>query len=244
MMRTLVIGDIHGGLKGLQQALNKAQISKNDLLVFLGDYVDGWSESVATVSFLISLSKTHQCIFIKGNHDDLVYRWLAHGEKPEMWLQHGGLTTYNDYQKCSDAQKKNHLAFYESLHNYYIDESNRLYIHGGFQNLKGPQHEHYETTPYWDRTLWEMVLALDKTITPQHPNYPERLKHFSEIYIGHTPVTRIGKTTPQQAATVWNIDTGAAFLGPITVLDANSKAFWQSDPVFKLYPDEVGRNGK
>ncbi|HAH34085.1 MAG TPA: serine/threonine protein phosphatase, partial [Flavobacteriaceae bacterium] len=39
--RTLVIGDIHGGLKALQQVWKRAQISKEDTLIFLGDYVDG-----------------------------------------------------------------------------------------------------------------------------------------------------------------------------------------------------------
>ena len=33
--RTLVIGDIHGGLKALQQVWSRAHISKEDTLVFL-----------------------------------------------------------------------------------------------------------------------------------------------------------------------------------------------------------------
>ena len=53
--RTLVIGDIHGGLKALQQVWSRAHISKEDTLVFLGDYVDGWSDAVEVISFLISI---------------------------------------------------------------------------------------------------------------------------------------------------------------------------------------------
>ena len=35
--RTLAIGDIHGGLRALQQALQRAVVTTDDLLVFLGD---------------------------------------------------------------------------------------------------------------------------------------------------------------------------------------------------------------
>ncbi|MBP1223281.1 putative phosphodiesterase [Flavobacterium sp. 1355] len=45
MKRTLVFGDIHGGLKALIQLLEKIVLNQNDRLIFLGDYVDGWSES-------------------------------------------------------------------------------------------------------------------------------------------------------------------------------------------------------
>jgi serine/threonine protein phosphatase 1 len=47
---------------------------------------------------------------------------------------------------------------------------------------------------------------------------------------------------PVQKANIWNIDTGAAFKGPLTIMDADTKEYWQSDPVFELYPEENGRN--
>ena len=63
MSRTLVIGDIHGGLLALQQVLERAGILKEDHLVFLGDYVDGWSDSARTVSYLIALSRKQKNYF-------------------------------------------------------------------------------------------------------------------------------------------------------------------------------------
>ncbi len=241
-MRTLVIGDIHGGFKGVQQAINRANIKPDDELIFLGDYVDGWSESAETVSYLIGLSQENKCMFIRGNHDDLCYKWLAHNEKPMQWVQQGGQSSIDSYEKLNKSEINSHISFFKNLLSYHIDDKNRLFIHAGFQNLRGPQYEHYDTAAYWDRTLWEMALALDKTLHQKHSLYPERLKIFNEVYIGHTPVTRIGKTTPHNAATVWNIDTGAAFKGPVTVMDLDTKEYWQSDPVWTLYPDENGRN--
>jgi serine/threonine protein phosphatase 1 len=39
-MRTLVIGDIHGGLRALHQIIER-HVTPQDTLIFLGDYVDG-----------------------------------------------------------------------------------------------------------------------------------------------------------------------------------------------------------
>jgi serine/threonine protein phosphatase 1 len=41
---------------------------------------------------------------------------------------------------------------------------------------------------------------------------------------------------------VWDMDTGAAFSGRITVMDIDTKRYWQSDLVEDLYPGEAGRN--
>jgi serine/threonine protein phosphatase 1 len=72
--------------------------------------------------------------------------------------------------------------------------------------------------------------------------YPNRLKHYSEIYIGHTPTTNYGCVEPMNVANVWNIDTGAAFKGRLSAMDINTKEVFQSDTLPLLYPDEKGRN--
>jgi serine/threonine protein phosphatase 1 len=87
-----------------------------------------------------------------------------------------------------------------------------------------------------------MALAFDITLPQDSKRYPRRLKLYREIYIGHTPVTQIGKTVPIQIANIWNVDTGAAFTGVLTVLDIDTKEFWQSEPLPNLYPNEKGRN--
>ena len=74
--RTFVIGDIHGGLKALLQVLNKLEVKEEDSLIFVGDYVDGWSEAAQVIQFLIELSEKVNCIFIKGNHDVWCENWL------------------------------------------------------------------------------------------------------------------------------------------------------------------------
>ncbi len=242
MKRTLAIGDIHGGLKALKEVLIKAEVTPEDKLIFLGDYVDGWSESPQTLDFLIQLMDTHNCIILRGNHDDLLLHWLRTTKTNEKWLMHGGKSTIKAYEQVSKSHKSIHAQFIESMETFHVDSKNRLFVHAGFANLHGPEYEFYSNTVYWDRTLWEMALAMDKDLKPGDPFYPKRLTLFSEIYIGHTPTNRYGKHTPMQAQNVINLDTAAAYKGPLTMMNVDTKEVWQSTPVHKLYPGEPGRN--
>ncbi|MEM9547764.1 MAG: metallophosphoesterase [Bacteroidota bacterium] len=242
MRRTLVIGDIHGGYRALIQVLERARTTRSDRLIFLGDLVDGWSESYKVIDHLISLSKDQVCVFIKGNHDLYCEYWLSTMQSNPLWDQHGGKTTQEGYLKRSKEDQQRHLAFFQKMNYFHKDKSNRLFIHAGFTSMHGPEREHSESNYIWDRTLLETAIATGNDIDPNSIRYPKRLKHFKEIYIGHTPTQNYDQETPIQAANLWNIDTGAAFKGTLTALDIDTKEFWQSDPVYTLYPDEKGRN--
>lgn len=244
-MRTLVIGDIHGGFLALVQVVEKAKITNDDTLIFLGDYVDGWSQSPQVIDFLIHLSHQNNCIFVRGNHDQLFLDWLETNDKEideGMWYKHGGEATVLAYQSVSENVKSEHIKFLKSLQNYYIDSQNRLFVHAGFTNMNGVTSEYFQKLLYWDRTLWETAVCMDVSIDKNNTLYPQRFTNYSEIYIGHTPVTRLGVTIPLNKANVWNLDTGAAFKGPLTIMDVNSKTFWQSETLPDLYPNESGRN--
>ncbi len=245
MSRTLAIGDIHGGLKALIQVLQKAEIEPKDTLVFLGDYVDGWSESPAVLDFLIALSENQECIFIRGNHDELLLDWLDNRHKnikEELWFKHGGKATVDAYLNVSNETKQKHITFLKSLRNYYLDAENRLFIHAGFTNMNGVSQEFFPKLLYWDRTLWEVALCLDENMDKNSPLYPKRLKIYSEIFIGHTPISKTEIVPPLCKNSVWNLDTGAAFSGVLTIMDCASKMYWQSDELPELYPNEIGRN--
>ncbi|CAM4001933.1 Phosphoprotein phosphatase [Flavobacterium branchiophilum] len=242
MKRTLVIGDIHGGLKGLQQVVQKATITPDDTLIFLGDYVDGWSESAHVIDYLIDLEKKQSCIFIKGNHDVWCEEWLTFEKQNDLWLFHGGKSTIESYQNYSLEQINNHLNFFRKMKDYYIDSENNLFIHAGFSSMHGPSKEHYSSNFSWDRTLWETAVAMDKQLKKNSEFFPKRLLLFKEIYIGHTPTLIYKIETPMNKANIWNVDTGAAFTGKLSILDIHSKEYWQSDNLPSLYPNEKGRN--
>jgi len=241
-MRTFAIGDIHGGLKALIQVLNKLEVTQKDRLIFMGDYVDGWSESAQVVQFLIELSEKFDCIFIKGNHDVWCGKWLKNDNVEQTWYLHGGNTTIESYAGFSADEKEKHLQFFDKMPLYYLDEQSRLFLHAGFTSMHGVEKEVYEETFYFDRTLWEMLLVMDSQIKNDSLLYPKRITHYNEIYIGHTPTTNYNVDVPMNVATVWNVDTGAAFKGKISALNIETKEFYQSDNLPNLYPNEKGRN--
>jgi len=241
-MRTLAIGDIHGGLKALVQVLNKVEVKDKDTLIFMGDYVDGWSEAAQVIELLRELSEKINCIFIKGNHDVWCEEWLRSGEVNPTWFMHGGKETMDSYEGFSIKDKKIHLAFFEAMPLYHLDTENRLFLHAGFTSQHGVTREPIKETFFYDRTLWEMALVMDTNITKDSLIYPSRLRHYKEIYIGHTPTTNFEEEVPMNRQNIWNIDTGAAFKGKVTAMNIDTKEFVQSDNLPVLYPDEKGRN--
>ncbi len=242
MGRTLAIGDIHGGLKSLIQLLERASVTEEDKLIFLGDYVDGWSQSAQVVDYLLKLKDTHDCVFIRGNHDVWCEDWLRTGVVDEIWNQHGGKETMDSYAGIDADEQKKHLTFFEQMEDYHVDGQNNLFIHAGFSSMHGPAKERYVSNYSWDRTLWEVALTMDNRIKKDSALYPKRLLLFNEIYIGHTPTLYYNVDVPMNGCNVWNIDTGAAFTGKLTCLDIETKQFWQSDTLQSLYPNEKGRN--
>jgi serine/threonine protein phosphatase 1 len=240
--RTLVMGDIHGAFHALEQVLERAAVTAQDTLIFLGDYVDGWSQSRQVIEHLLKLNESHHCIFIRGNHDTWCEDWLRRAHADLTWLFHGGSSTVDSYGDYDEEVWKRHLRFFETLKDYCVDAQNRLFIHAGYTSMHGPAKETYAANYSWDRTLWEMAVTMDPRIKKDSELYPKRLKHFEEIYIGHTPTLDYRSEVPMNAVNVWNIDTGAAFYGKLSLLDVDTKEYWQSDVVKNLYPNEKGRN--
>jgi len=138
MARTFTIGDIHGGRRALQQVLDKVGLKQGDRLIFLGDYVDGWSESRQVIELLMELDDRHDCIFILGNHDAWCEEWLMGWGADRDWVLHGGQATIDSYAGISPADRERHLRFFRNMRPYYED-NNCLFIHAGFSSMHGPK---------------------------------------------------------------------------------------------------------
>jgi serine/threonine protein phosphatase 1 len=258
--RTLVIADIHGALKALVQVLQRSEYDlKKDNLIFLGDYVDGWSQSAEVVDFIIGLKEKAKfemrhpdsVICLEGNHDQWLREFLIYGTIPQGWLENGGKTTLRSYTSFWEENGKSsesldsHRSFFKYLHPYYVDNKNRAFVHAGCDREKGVA----GTLPYlrvWDRRMWAQVLSGAK------------VEAHNELFIGHTTTTAMklkrhlreyelqtdkseGITIPVNRQNVWNLDTGCGWDGKLTVLDVDTKEYWQSDLVSELYSGERGR---
>jgi len=269
MTRILCIGDIHGGLRALIQCLERCSYNpKNDKLIFLGDYSDGWPETAQLIEYLINMKlENPKIIFIKGNHDEWTKDWLIDGKSTHMWKQQGGNATIDSYIETGFMVKNTHKDFYKSLINYYIDDENRGFVHGGFKSKEGLGHEVYYSDYYWDRDMWELAVALDNLVPKKsHPDYdqyyrpnPYRMYKHEEVFIGHSTTTfhkikphlkeyqqeaqpKNGSIiVPMNRCNVWNMDTGGGFEGKLSIMDINTKKYWQSDFVKNLYSKSKGR---
>ena len=241
MNRCFVIGDIHGAFRALEQLIGLIEPQPSDRFLFLGDFVDSWSEPVEVISFLLNFAEQYDCVFIRGNHDELLRDYFEFGKAHKKWLKHGGQSTIDAYNRQPQFREK-HLLFLQNLKNYYQDDQGHLFIHGGFTNLKGVEQEWFEKMFYWDRTLWELACAIPKDLEPEALNYPKRLKLYPKVFIGHTPTLRMGSDSPLVKHNVYNIDTGGGFnKGRLTAYEINSDTYLQSSPVGELYPEEEGR---
>jgi serine/threonine protein phosphatase 1 len=103
--------------------MERAKVTKEDTLIFLGDYVDGWSQSPQVLDYLIELNTTNNCVFIRGNHDELLH-WLRDSKDNLMWYKHGGEATVLAYEKVNSVTKQLHVDTF--VKDYYLDEKNRL----------------------------------------------------------------------------------------------------------------------
>lgn len=260
-MRTLVIGDIHGAHKALVQCLERSGFDyKEDTLIQLGDVVDGWNEVYECVEELL---KIKNLIAIRGNHDDWFRTWLKYGQHPTSWLQggEGTLKSYCDnldmlmYPKMSGYMTSlnpenipaSHLNFfYNKQQSHYVDSDNNLFVHGGFNrhyDIEDGLHNN-EDILMWDRDLWLAALSYgkiepeDSIVRPKFKTYNK----FKDIFIGHTATVSWKTDKPMNSANVWNLDTGAGFKGKLTIMDVDTKEYWQSDSVDELYAGQRGRN--
>jgi len=239
--RIIVIGDIHGGLRALKQLLKRIHPETGDRFIFLGDYVDGWSQSAGVIDFLIRFEKRYECVFIVGNHDVWCEEWLRGGAPAAVWLNNGGKGTINSYADSMQEEKQLHSDFFQRMQNFYIDSHNRLFIHAEFTSSEGPLKD-TDIYSFWtDRSLWDMATRNEQLSTIDHAKLTERLSLFSQIFIGHTPTLHYNLKTPMKCLNIVNLDTGAGFNGRLSGMDINSQAYWQSDIVQHLYPEEKGR---
>lgn len=250
--RVFAMGDIHGAHKALVQCLERSGFDKEkDTLIQLGDICDGWSEVYQCVEELLAIPNL---IAIKGNHDDWFNEFLLWGVHPCDWMQ-GGIGTLKSY--CEHLDKlfynkvsggytinlfnsdipQTHIDFFHKQAKWYKDENNRLFVHGGFNRHELLKDQSHDDVFWWDRDLWMSAMG--------HAHILSKFKireNVSNVFIGHTTTMQWGKDTPMQAGNIWNLDTGAGFKGKLTIMNVETKEYFQSDEVSGLYLGERGRN--
>jgi serine/threonine protein phosphatase 1 len=209
VIRTYVIGDVHGCLEQLQLLVELCEqdaASQRSSLIFLGDYIDRGPDSRGVIDFLINLQKwsPDEIVCLKGNHEDMLLDALE-GEDAELnWLSNGGDATLHSYRASHVTNlPASHVDWIRSLPLFH-DDGQRFFVHAGVHPDR-PLDQQRSRDLLWIR---EPFLSSDKDLG--------RL-----IVHGHTP---IHSGVPDQRSNRLNIDTGAVYGRSLTAAVFNEES--------------------
>ncbi len=223
-----VISDIHGDLVKLVEVQNRitADAAKHGIsdytIIHIGDLVDRREDSKGVIDHLMTgIASGKPWVVLKGNHDRMMQWFMEDPDRPDdhlkpgySWLYHriGGRETLASYgvtyaeefdiyevQKMALAAiPPAHLEFIRNLPTY-IETDKYIFAHAGIRpNV--PMDQQVEDDLVWIRGP-----------------FFEHTESFGKIVIhGHTVIDQI-----TDYGNRINIDTGAAWGGPISVVFAD-----------------------
>ena len=220
--RIIAVGDLHGHCTPLKRLLEKIDLSKEDLLIFIGDYIDRGPESSKVVDTLLELrSKWHNLIFLKGNHEDMLLGSIGHPacvNDLNTWLYNGGGWTLKSYgmgidkmrelgstRRSEEGQKlvishipESHINFFLDL-KLYIETENFFFCHGGINPASSIEQGR--------RNAFDLLWMRDHI-------YAENLAWEKTVVCGHTPLHDM-----LIRERLICIDTGLFYYGKLSAFD-------------------------
>ncbi len=216
--RIYAIGDIHGRLDLLDELLAQikahiaAHTDSRPLFVFVGDYIDRGPSSRETIDRLISHQQEHDCIFLKGNHEQVAIRCLSDPSLFERWMRLGGRETLMSYgvtpapatnpKQIVELQASFHAALSQA-HLRFFRDLKPSFMSGDFFFA------HAGVRPGIDlaRQLESDLLWIREEFLVSDDDFGKIVIH------GHTPTHQVD-IRPNRI----NIDTGAFATGRLTCL--------------------------
>ena len=229
-MNFFAIGDIHGCLSQLtslhKNILNYDKFNpRNDLLIYLGDYIDRGKYSKEVIDQILKLrSNNIKTINLMGNHDEFMIDFILNKKNNiKNWVNFGADQTFRSYgvevveyikdgfddevvdklrNTLLNKMDNTHLDFFKNLEISYSSE-NYLFVHAGIDPDKKLS-EQSEKDYLWSRS--EKFFSKD-------------FKSEKIIVHGHTPEENIIND-----AFRINIDSGCYFSGKLScacLSDAN-----------------------
>lgn len=233
-IRVYAIGDVHGRadlLKQLHARISADTASHGDhrrnLLIHLGDYVDRGENSAEVLEILSQrqVDGIDDVVCLKGNHEDLLQRFLNGDDVARAWTELGGNATLASYginltpdappdqrfevlrQALIDAMPPSHTTLLSELALFH-QVGDYLFVHAGIR----PKRDLEQQRP--QDLIWIRDLFLDS-----------KADHGAMVVHGHhcTP-------EPDIRANRIGIDTGAYYSNRLTclVLENDQRRFLYS----------------
>ncbi|WP_291725366.1 metallophosphoesterase family protein [Bernardetia sp.] len=210
--RRLVIPDIHGCSSTFRALLQKINLTKDDVLFFLGDYIDKGIDSKGVIDEILRLESEGYTIFLlRGNHEQTLLESIE--EYPENPLIfHKAYKLENLLHHTGQIEEKYH-TFLKNLY-FYIELEDYFLVHAGFNfDAENPFQDFEEML--WLRDVF----------------YDEELAKSKAIIFGHQPTPLIDiQYAIQNNSKVICLDNGAVFYdfaaqgyGKLLCFDLDSK---------------------
>jgi serine/threonine protein phosphatase 1 len=211
MKRIFAIGDIHGCYDRLKTLMGKIPIDcSRDTLVFIGDYIDRGPHSVEVVDYLIHLKKrVPEVIFLKGNHEDMLDKFLT-GADRFTYLLNGGQQTLDSYltkpvQSEFFPIPPDHMEFFKSLRLFYETEE-FIFVHAGLR----------PRVPLKSQNAEDLLWIRNKFVSTKY-DFGKR------VIFGHTPLKK-----PLVEPNKIGIDTGAVYGNALTCVQLPDLVFFKA----------------
>lgn len=148
--RILAVGDIHGMYQKLLSLMDQVQFNPDDdLLVFLGDYIDRGPQSLECLDYVMDLYKQYpeRVIPLLGNHEAMCLNYYRYENRRRsymmdcldkqmvlVWLDNGGTDTHRQFKKLKRPELQKRLRWMQMLSNHY-QVGDFYFCHAGIQPL-------------------------------------------------------------------------------------------------------------
>lgn len=193
--KMVAVGDIHGCIASLEALIKKliSSAHSESTFIFVGDYTDRGPSSKEVIDFLIDFSSSKECVFIRGNHDQMMLDAVLRDDW-RMWLYNGGETTLKSYGATTVKFNlpENHIKFLKETVLFHETED-YLFVHGGIDPVLTVQ-ENLEKKDTQD-FMW-----IRDHISAPWNNWEKT------VVFGHTPVHE-----PINKNHMLGIDTGCVY---------------------------------
>jgi serine/threonine protein phosphatase 1 len=136
-------------------------------------------------------------------------------EYPAWWHQ-GGMRTAESYNFDHKSVPQSHIKFIEEALPYYLDDQNRVFVHGGFNPSKPIAGQSI------DVLTWDRELLCD--YAPKHS-----IKGYKHVFVGHTTTQHFKSMEPVTFNNLTGLDTGGGWDGRLTIMNVDTFEFWQSE---------------
>ena len=182
--RILAVGDVHGHMDALHALWKKIEFDdKQDMLVFLGDYIDRGPAPVEVLRFVREQVERHAHVHaLCGNHEAMMLGYIdAYGLGRtlrghfDIWLMNGGKVTHRQLDALPAEEAEELIAFVKARPLYFRTQhggQSILFVHAGVHPTRKKQ------------TSSDLLWIRDE--------FFELYRGAELVVVGHTPTQAIG----------------------------------------------------